>query len=119
MKKKTIISILIMMIVLFAFSTIGYCDEINTDAYKNIYKNEGQSDIFSMAGGIITIVQVVSVIVAVVMLTILGIRYMYASPNDKASIKDRLIPYLMGALLIFGASTLLNIIAKFAQAALD
>ena len=116
MRRKIGISLLIIVLILFIYSAFSFAaDSINPDEYKSIYTNQGQSQVFEMSGGIIAVVRIISVIVAVVMLTALGIRYLYASPNDRASIKDRMIPFIIGALIIFGASFLLDAIAQFAR----
>ena len=65
------------------------------------------------AGQILTIVRIVGMAVAVIMLTILGIKYVAASPNEKADYKKGMTVYVVGAVLLFGASALLTVIQKF------
>ena len=38
-----------------------------------------------------------------------------SSTNDKATIKERLIPYVIGAVIMFGGTGILTIIANFAR----
>lgn len=66
-----------------------------------------------LIGRYITIVQIFGVFVAVAMLMALGIKYMYASPGDKAQIKQHLTVYVIGAVVMFGASAILEIIKTF------
>jgi type IV secretory pathway VirB2 component (pilin) len=49
------------------------------------------------------------------MLTILGIKYVAASPNEKADYKKGMTVYVVGAVLLFGASALLSVIQKFVE----
>lgn len=48
---------------------------------------------------------------AMIMLIYVGIKYTMASANEKADVKQGLISYLIGAFLIFGASTVAGIAA--------
>ncbi len=59
------------------------------------------------------VTQRVGYAVALITLTILGIRYMYSSTNDKATIKEKLMAYVIGAVILFGFSTVLGIINSF------
>ena len=52
---------------------------------------------------------------SVIMVTILGIKYMLASPGEKADVKKQIAPLLIGAVLLFSAVNIIQIIAKFAD----
>lgn len=64
---------------------------------------------------IIGILQAVGMSVAVIMLTIIGIKYIMVSPEGKADLKQQLFPYLIGCVLLFAGSGLIGIIANFAH----
>ncbi len=68
------------------------------------------TSIDTLGGTIIGTIQLVGVIVAVAVLVFVGIKFMLASPSEKANIKGALIPYIVGAVLIFAASMLVGII---------
>ncbi|MCL2341506.1 MAG: pilin [Firmicutes bacterium] len=78
-------------------------DTSNTNAIENI----GQR--------ILGIVQVVGSIAAVIILVVLGIKYMMGSAEEKAEYKKTMIPYLIGAILIFAASNLASMIWSWAH----
>lgn len=63
---------------------------------------------------IVGIIQVVGSIAAVAVLVVLGIKYMMGSTEEKAEYKKTLIPYIMGAVLIFAASNVASFIYKWA-----
>lgn len=71
------------------------------------------SEISNFGGRIIGAIQVVGVVVSVVILLVLGIKYMMGSAEEKAEYKKSMVPYLVGAVLIFAASTIANIIYNF------
>ena len=52
---------------------------------------------------------------AVGMLIYVGIKYMMSSANEKADVKKGLINYVIGAVLVAGASTILGFIIGFAN----
>lgn len=65
---------------------------------------------FDKLGGIVIgAFQAVAVIAAVAILLYVGIKFMLASPAEKANIKGMLIPYIIGAVLIFAAAPILGI----------
>ena len=60
----------------------------------------------------ITILQAIGVVLSVVILIVVGIKYMLGSAEQKSEYKKTLVPYIIGAALIFAASI-------FAQAIYD
>ena len=40
---------------------------------------------------------------------------MLSSPNDKATIKEKMVPYVIGVIIFFAASNLVTIVIKFAM----
>lgn len=68
-------------------------------------------------GGIVVgAIQAVGVIVAVTVLIYVGIRFMLAAPSEKANIKGMAIPYIVGALIVFATTSLVNVIYDLAKA---
>lgn len=75
-----------------------------------------QDNIINLGNSIIAVVRIVGVVIAVVILLILGIKYMMGSAEEKADYKKSMIPYLVGAVLIFAASTITGIVYDMANA---
>ena len=48
------------------------------------------------------------------MLAVLAMKYMSAAPGEKATIKKHAAVYIVGAIVLFGAAGILNIIETFA-----
>ncbi len=106
-----IASIILMLTMLtscvFAANTFKPTDvQISTD---------GTKDIQDIGGRIIGIIQVIGTLVSVGILVVLGIKYMMGSAEEKAEYKKTMIPYLIGAILIFAASALAGMIYSFAS----
>ena len=63
---------------------------------------------------IVGIIKVVGIFVSVGALMAVGIKYMMGSAEEKAEYKKVMVPYIIGAILLFGASLFANKIATFA-----
>ena len=64
---------------------------------------------------IIGIVQFICYAAAVILIVILGIKFMTAAPDAKAEIKKSAVIYVVGAVLVFAAGVLLNLIKNVAK----
>ena len=74
------------------------------------------ANIKNLGDSIIGVVRTVGVVVAVVILLVLGIKYMMGSAEEKADYKKSMIPYLVGAILIFASTTIVGIVYDMAIA---
>ena len=115
---KTLSILLIVVAILFAFTSPAFAATTD-EGYKAdfVYNNtagDASNMITSIIASIIFIAQVIGVGVATIMLIVLAIKYIAASPNDKAEIKKHIVVYVVGALILFGASGLLQVIKSFA-----
>lgn len=116
--KKIIIKILsiffITAITLSILNISKASSSIDAKVYRSIYEGTSDTDeIISKSGKILGIVQTIGVGVAVIMLSIMGVKYMIASVEEKAKYKEQMVPYLIGAILLFGGSGILGIIIKW------
>lgn len=76
---------------------------VQVDGINNVGKN------------IVSIITTIGIIVAVIVLLILGIKYMMGSASEKAEYKKTMIPYLVGAVLIFGASAIAKAVIAMSE----
>jgi len=74
----------------------------------------GTTSVQNLGKQILGIVQTVGSIAAVIVLVVLGIKYMMGSTEEKAEYKKTLIPYIIGAVLIFAASNVAGFIYDWA-----
>lgn len=68
-----------------------------------------------MAGNILGILKDIGAVLSVVIIMILGIKYMLGSVEEKAEYKKDFIPYIAGAILVFTVTLIPHIIYQFAQ----
>ena len=64
---------------------------------------------------IMGILQAAGIAIAVVVLMVLGIKYMMGSAEEKADYKKTMIPYVVGAVILFGASAIAGAVVELAQ----
>lgn len=103
----TIISTLLITSNVLATGGAGLNTEITPQT------SNAAANVQNIAGKVLNIVQIVGVAVATIMLTVLGIKYVSASPNEKAEYKKGMTIYVIGAVLLFGASMLIGVIRNF------
>jgi len=113
-----IISVLAMMFVILATVTPVFAAGIDIDinAFDSYTDSSGASGSATrIMGAIITIIQVVGTGVAILMLIVLAIKYISAAPGDKADIKKHAVVYVVGAVVLFAATGILQIIKQFSS----
>jgi trbC/VIRB2 family len=119
MKKEVkVLSIaLIVLTVLLAISNIVLATDIpgKIDQIAQGNSSADTSKVVNLGATIVTIMQTVGIVVAVVVLLILGIKYMMGSAEEKAEYKKTMIPYLVGAILIFASTTIVNVVYNIAN----
>ena len=79
----------------FNVNSINVVADKNSDTIKTVNK---------VWGVILTILQVCAIAAVV----FAGVRYMFASADSKADIKKQMIWLVIGAILVFGASTVIG-----------
>ena len=116
---KIIAVLLLSVILLVSLSTIVFGSSVYTPSeFKGQIDTDatGTANVKSVGGKIVGLIRVVGTIVAVGMLIVLGIKYMMGSAEERAEYKKTLFPYFIGAVLIFAASNIANIIYDWASA---
>ena len=106
---KSIIIIIIITILFVSICTYVYADPVS--AMDGLYSG-GSSTINRASGKILGIVQAIGISVAVIMLAILSIKYFASSIDERAEVKKKLIPFVIGAFILFAASSLVGLVAR-------
>lgn len=115
MSKKVmkILTVLLLIAMLCNICTTVFAD---FDGFAEIKPASSQlaTSVQNIGGYILGVAQVIGMVVAVVMLVVLAIKYISAAPNDKAEIKKHAVVYIVGAIVLFAASGILQIIKNVA-----
>ena len=117
MSKKVmkILTVLLLIAMLCNICTTVFAAD-GFDGFKEIEPQGSDlaSSVQNIGGYILGVAQVIGMVVAVVMLVVLAIKYISAAPNDKAEIKKHAVVYIVGAIVLFAASGILQIIKNVA-----
>lgn len=115
MKKtmKIVAILLVAVMAVMALSNTAFALDWDIDSIQ-ANDTDASAAVNNMAGDILGIVQVVAMAVAVIMLIVLAIKYISAAPSDKAEIKKHAVVYVVGAVVLFAATGILEIISQFA-----
>lgn len=109
--KKHIISIVTILIVSILLSMFLYNVQATGLGEINDNPNVTPNGEFIPIGNIIVgVVKAIGTALALLMLTIMGIKYIMGSVEEKATYKQTMIPYLIGAILIFSGAQVTQII---------
>ena len=115
MKNKKLLKIITIFISIFyIFSIFSFAQattigNITTGADSFITTGEGQtapisdSDLKSLTDSLYNILLIIGVVVAAIVGIILCIQFITGSVDQKSKIKESLIPYIVGCIVIFGA----------------
>lgn len=117
MKKKTIVKImsiaLMVAMIAMCLNNVAFADMPNPSDFTTNSNGTTASKFKSILEVILSITQVIGVAIAIIMLVVLAIKYISAAPGDKAEIKKHAVVYIVGAVVLFGASGILGIIKNF------
>ena len=113
-KKKIFITTIISILLLCCFSKLVFATGLE-DPTSIVTGPDmtGVGTLFNLGNVILGIIQYVSIGVASIAAIVLGIKYMYSSPEDKAEIKKKLVPFIIGGILVFGAVQLVKLVEIF------
>ena len=113
--KKTIkifsIILMISIMVLFLSTNVFAADAIIGQLNPTYEDNSGLTTIGQK---IVSIISTVAIVISVIVLLIIGIKYMMGSASEKAEYKKTMIPYLVGAIIIFGAGAIAQVVVNLA-----
>ena len=68
------------------------------------------SEAVNLGNKIITVVSTIGSVLSVIVLIVIGIKYMLGSVEEKAEYKKTLIPYVVGCIIVFAASSIAQLI---------
>ena len=78
-------------------------------------KTDSADKVAGIGNNILGIIQVVGTIIAVGVLMVIGIKYMMGSAEEKAEYKKTMLPYLIGAVILFAAVNIAGYIVSIAE----
>lgn len=122
-KMKLISMVVVIMIMIFTLLSVVY--EVKADFNPgDIINNVGReantasvdtTSLNSKAGKILAYIRNIAVIAGVIIITILGVKYMTGSLEEKAEYKKSFIPLIVGIIVIMAATAIATTIFSIAS----
>ncbi len=118
MKKSIKVISTLLLAIMLVTSIAGTVFADSTTDVLNKIKGDGNvetNSLTTVGNNVVTIINVVGIVIAVIILLIIGIKYMIGSASEKAEYKKTMIPYIVGAVLIFAGTSLVRVIYSLAN----
>lgn len=123
--KKLLISCLSIMLIFCMIYTFSEFYAVNAFTYSGTY----DGTLGDVCGADATIGKVTSTVldavryagygISLIMLTYIFIKYMLSGASEKAEVKKNLIPFVIGAVILFAASSIVGILKEVANGMFD
>lgn len=84
--------------------------ESETLEYWKPKLNGGANSLDEKVGVIATLIRTVGILASIISLSIIGIKFMYGSVDERAQYKQTLVPWVIGAIMVFAMTTIPTII---------
>ena len=113
MKNKIIKIILICLTVLisvFNYNAYAISNPLEDPSLYTPGLRGSETELVEMTRTILGIVNTVGIVASVIILMVVGIKYMTGSIEEKAEYKKTASAYVLGAMLLFGITTIANIL---------
>ena len=113
MKKSIKVISTLLLAIMLVTSIAGTVLAVDPNTVLNGLNGNGNvqiNDLTKVGNNIVTIIQVVGIVIAVIVLLVICIKYMMGSAAEKAEYKKTMIPYIVGAVLIFAGTSLVRVI---------
>lgn len=113
--KKSIVQIITIILLIMVISSvtikvqaIGLDVLTNPDAYKQ--NHDDHRKLISIGNIMVWVIRTVGIAISTLMLTIIGIKYITGSVEEKAEYKQTMWPYILGALFLFAGSSITGVL---------
>ena len=115
--KKNVVKIVnilfIAMIIIFASTNCFYSFATTPGEITGNDNPTGSTELTDLGNDVVGVLRIVGIVLSVVIIIILGIKYMMGSAEEKSEYKKSMMPYIVGAALIFAGSIFADVIYEF------
>ena len=119
MYKKLCISLLMILLIVCIFSSLssvyatGALEKFNGKIPESA--SGATSGVTNITSTILTLVRYAGSGIAMIMLTFIFIKYMLSAASERAELKKNLIPFTIGAIVLFAASNIVGLMKTVAD----
>lgn len=108
--KNKLIRILIIIFSILLLANVSLASQLPQATPPN---QKISDTISNTTNAILSTVQLVGTVVAVIMIMVIAIKYFSAAPGEKAELKKKLVVYIVGAVILFAATGIIQIVKVF------
>ena len=108
--KNKLIRILIIIFSILLLANVSLASSLPQATPPN---QKISTTISTATNAILSTVQLVGSVVAVIMIMVIAIKYFSAAPGEKAELKKKLVVYIVGAVILFAATGIIQIVKVF------
>ncbi len=108
-KMKKVVSVLLTISMLISFGTMVFA---NGSIGGVTISTPSNNELAGIGNNVLGYVQWFGYTIAVGMLLYIGIKYMMSSANDKADLKKGSVNYVIGAVIVAAAATIVGILSR-------
>lgn len=108
-KHKIIITVVLLLIAIIITTNISFATTL-TDLDV-----PASSEFNNIGNATVRVLTTIGMVLSVIVLVVLGIKYIIGSVEERAEYKKTLMPYIIGAILVFSASSIASIIYNIAK----
>lgn len=101
-----ILYIIVISIIIVCNITTCCKAEVIVDTNYTITETNPDARITTAAGTVLGAIRLIGTILSVLIVAVIGIEYIVASPEGKADYKKNMYPYLIGVALLFAGSSI-------------
>lgn len=114
--RTKITRIILIIITVLILCSISQAVTVNAAYDVKSFSGEagkGVNEMRTILNVVLTVIRVAGTGIALIMLTVIGAKYMMASAGEKAEIKKHATVYVIGAIVMIAATGILGIIRDF------
>lgn len=103
-KSIKILSALLIAVMLISASSMVFATALTPGSVTATYEDSG--DLTNLAGKVLGWIRNIAAVISVVILAILGVKFMIGSTEERAEYKKSFLPLIIGLFVVLSASTL-------------
>ena len=116
--KKVLKILAVVLLIMLAFTIVqpvfAAGGEITPNGLSASYSSD-DGGLSNKAGKIMGLIRNIAVVVGVIMLMVIGVKFMLGSAEEKAEYKKSLMPLVIGIVIVMMATTLVSFVYNFAK----
>ena len=114
---KIMFFIILTILMIFTISNTSQAIQFNPNnwAPDSTTSAQGADRVLEIGNDVVGVIQLVGSFISVGVLVVLGIKYMMGSVEERAEYKKAMLPYFIGAIMLFAITNILSIVMSIVQ----